>query len=162
MKKSLYFVLAVIVAISGYAIWNNSGDQPQGETEKVEVVGMDFSDELVLKEMAYDKEKDVLSYEVENKTGKNLEYGFVFTLMKLQEDNTLKETGLTDDMAFIMMLASVEPGKSVNDEIHFELIDKTIDPGRYYVIRQYIDGEGNVHIPEVSFEVSEKGIIPVK
>ena len=162
MKKSLYFVLALLVAVSGYAIWNSKGEEPAGEPEKVEVVGMDFSKELVLKEMDYDKEKDILSYEVENNTGENLEYGFVFNLMKLQEDNTLKETGLTDDMAFIMMLATVEAGKSVNDQILFELIEKTIEPGRYYVIRQYVDGAGNVHIPEVSFEVTENDITPVK
>lgn len=162
MKKSLYFVLAIIVAVSGYAIWNNKGDQPEGEPEKVEVVGMEFSKDLVLKEMEYDKDKDILSYEIVNNTGKMLEYGFVFNLMKLQEDNTLIETGLTDDMAFIMMLASVEPGKSVNDEIRFELIEKTVEPGRYYVIRKYVDAEGNVHIPEVSFEVTENDILPVK
>ncbi len=162
MKKSLYFLLAVILAVSGYAIWSGTGDQPAGEPEKVEVSGMDFSDELVLKEMEYDQGQDILKYEIQNNTGKNLEYGFVFTLMKLQDDNTLVETGLTDGMAFIMMLASVEPGKNVNDEIHFELIEKTIEPGRYYVIRKYVDGEGNVHIPEISFEVTKDNIIPVK
>lgn len=162
MKKSLYFVLAVLVAVSGYAIWNSKEDEPAGEPQKVEVVGMDFSDELVMKDMEYDKDKDVLSYEVENNTGKILDYGFAFNLMKLQEDNTLKETGLTDEMAFIEMLASVEPGMSVNDEILFELIEKTVEPGRYYVIRKYIDREGNVHIPEVSFEVTENDMILVK
>lgn len=162
MKKSIYFVLSVIVVISGYVLWNSIGEQPAKEPDRVEVVGMAFSKDLVLNKIEYDKGQNILSYEIQNNTGKTLEYGFAFTLMKLQDDNTLIETGLTDDMAFIMMLASVEPGKSVNDEILFELIEKTIEPGRYYVIRQYIDGEGNVHIPEVSFEVTKNNILPVK
>lgn len=162
MKKSLYFILAVIVAISGYALFGGKGDQPAEEPVKVDVKGMDFSEELVLKEIKYDKSTNILSYELENNTGKILDYGFAFNLMKLAEDNTLKETGLTDDMAFIEMLASVEPGKSATDEIRFELIEKTIEPGRYYVIRKYMDREGKDHIPEVSFEVTENDILPVK
>ena len=162
MKKSLYIVLAVIVAFSGYAIWNSIEDQPAGEPEKVEVVGMDFSKELILKEMEYDKDKDILSYAVENNTGKILDYGLAFNLMKLQEDSTLKETGLTDEMAFLEILLSVEHGNNAQDEILFELIEKTIEPGRYYVIRKYTDREGNVHIPEVSFEVTENNILPAK
>lgn len=162
MKKSLYFVLAMLLAVSGYAIWNSNEDQPAEEPGKVEVVGMEFSKDLILKEMEYDKTKDILSYELVNNTGKILDYGLAFDLLKLQEDKTLKETGLIDDMAFIEILLSVEPGKNVNDEILFELIDKTIEPGRYYVIRKYTDREGNVHIPEVSFEVTENSILPVK
>ncbi len=162
MKKSLYFVLAAIIAISGYAIWNNKGDQPAGEPEEVVVAGMDFSEELVMKAIEYDKDKDILSYELENNTGKVLDYGLAFNLMKLADGNTLKETGLTDDLAFLEMLLSVEPGKTVNDDILFELIEKTVEPGRYYVIRKYMDRDGNVHIPEVSFEVTENDLVPVK
>jgi len=162
MKKSIYFVLAMLLAVSGYAVWNSNEDQPAEEPGKVEVVGMVFSKDLVLHEMEYDKTKDILSYELENNTGKILDYGYAFDLFKLQEDNTLKETGLIDDMAFLEILLSVEPGKNVNDEILFELIEKTIEPGRYYVIRKYMDRDGNVHIPEVSFEVTENSILPVK
>ena len=162
MKKSIYFVLAMLLAVSGYAVWNSNEDQPAEEPGKVEVVGMVFSKDLVLHEMEYDKTKDILSYELENNTGKILDYGYAFDLLKLQEDNTLKETGLIDDMAFLEILLSVEPGKNVNDEILFELIEKTIEPGRYYVIRKYMDRDGNVHIPEVSFEVTENSILPVK
>ena len=152
----------MLLAVSGYAVWNSNEDQPAEEPGKVEVVGMEFSKDLVLHEMEYDKTKDILSYELENNTGKILDFGYAFDLLKLQEDNTLKETGLIDDMAFLEILLSVEPGKNVNDEILFELIEKTIEPGRYYVIRKYTDRDGNVHIPEVSFEVTENSILPVK
>lgn len=161
MKKSLYFALALAVAITGYAIWPKGDSNEMENLEPVMVEGVDFSDELVLETVKYDKKSKVLSYELKNNSAETLEYGFSFTLMKLQEDRTLKETGLTDDLAFIMMLASVEPGKNVSDEIHFELITKTIEPGRYYVMRQYAGTEGKVHIPEVSFQVTSDGIVPI-
>ena len=162
MKKSLYFVLAIAVAISGYVFWNNDTSQEPDEREPVEVVGMEFSEELVLKDIEYNEKENILNYELLNNTGKTIEHGFAFTLWKLQEDNTLEITDLTDDLAFIMMLAMVEPGKSINDSILFDLSEKTIEPGIYYVIREYKDADGNVHIPEVSFEVKENDIVPIK
>lgn len=161
MKKSLYFALAVVIAITGYIVWPKGDSKDDDNLDPVTVEGVDFSEELVLEKISYDKKSRVLSYELKNNSAETLEYGFPFTLMKLQEDRTLKETGLTDDLAFIMMLASVEPGKNVSDEIHFELITRTIEPGRYYVMRQYTDAAGKVHIPEVSFQVTSDGIVPI-
>lgn len=151
MRKGIYVILVIILVGVGYLIWNENkpaSDEPGNEHI---IENVEFSEELVVEEITFDSEKQSLRYVVENNTGKTLEYGAMFTIMKLSADNKLLETDLTDDLAFDMMLRSVEAGASFSDEILFSLFTKTIDSGTYYVIRAYMDSQGNEYIPKVPF-----------
>ncbi|MFH5836094.1 immunoglobulin-like domain-containing protein [Proteiniclasticum sp. C24MP] len=151
MKKGLYFILLIAVVAVGYLIWDtNKPVQDEPENEHT-IENVQFSDDILVEEVTFDSEKQSLRYVMKNNTGKTLEYGAVFTIMKLSDDNALIETDLTDDLAFDMALRTVEAGDTFSDEVLFNLFTEPIDSGTYYIIREYRDSEGNEHIPRVHF-----------
>jgi len=162
MKKSIYLILAVLLIATGYIIMKEINTEPQQEENPDAKGSIEFSEDLLVEEITYNEDNQILKYTVKNNTQLTVEYGAMFTVMKLDEDNNLVKTDLTDDLAFDMMLRIVEAGEVFSDEILFSLFTKPIDSGTYYIIREYTDSDGEVHIPEISFIKDSEGIKPNK
>jgi len=162
MKKAVYLILMIIMIVLGYMIWNENTTAPDEPGKQIPVVNVDFSEALEVEEITFDSEKQSLRYVVKNSTGKTLEYGAVFTIMKLDDDNALIETDLTDDLAFDMALRTVKAGDTFSDEVLFSLFTNPIDSGTYYIIREYRDSDGNEHIPKIHFIKNGEEIQPGK
>lgn len=160
MKKGIYLILAIILIATGYIIMQEINTKPQEGDNPDTETNIEFSEDLLVEEITFNEENQILKYTVRNNTRMTLEYGAVFTVMKLDDNNTLIETDLTDDLAFDMMLRNVEEGESFSDEVLFNLFSKPINSGTYYIIREYRDSNGSEHIPEISFKVDTEGIKP--
>ena len=160
MKKSIYFILAILMIATGYIILKEINTEPQQEENPGMEGNIEFSEDLLVEEITFNEDNQVLKYTVKNNTQMTLEYGAMFTVMKLDDNNNLVETDLTDDLAFDMMLRIVEAGEVFSDEILFNLFTKPIDSGTYYIIREYTDSDGGMHIPEISFKKDSEEIKP--
>jgi hypothetical protein len=159
MKKGFYLILVITLIAVGYLIWNGNGaSQDEPENEKP-ITNVEFSEDLIVEEITFDSEKESLRYVVKNDTGESLEYGAMFTIMKRSGD-TLIETDLTDDLAFDMALRTVGAGDTFSDEVLFTLLEKPMDSGTYYIIREYMDSSGNEYIPEIYFTKTGEEIQP--
>lgn len=161
MKKFISILLIAALAITGYTLWQKEKAH-SSDDNGVPVKGIVFSAGLKAIDIRFDDVEKVLHYQLKNTSGKLLQYGFAFTIHKLQDDGTLKDTELTKDMAFIEMLGILEDGKTMEDAIMFSQFPDFPGNGTYYVIRQYTDEEGNHQIPLVSFKVSGGVVTPVK
>lgn len=162
MKKSIYLILAIILIAAGYMIIKAINSDPQLEENPDTVNNIEFSDELLVEEITYNEDSQILKYTVLNNTQLTLEYGAMFKVMMLDETNDIVETDLTDELAFDMMLRIVEAGETFSDEVRFSLFTKPIESGTYYIIREYMDSDGGEHIPEISFKKDAEGIHPNK
>lgn len=160
MKKLLSILLVAAVAITGYTLWTRN--QVHSSEEVSPVKGTIFSDLLIVKEMTVGTNPDAITYTIENKTGRTLEFGYAFIIKKLQADGTLVDTNLTEDMAFIMMLGSLEDGKSIEDGVSFDLLKEKPTDGTYFVYREYRDEQGETYVPRVSFEIAEGKVTILK
>ena len=160
MKKSSYLILAILLIATSYIIVRAINSKPQQEDNTDTEKSIKFSEDLLVEEITYNEENQILKYTMINNTQMTLEYGAVFTVMKLDENNALIETDLTDDLAFDMMLRIVEAGETFSDEVRFSLFTEPIDEGTYYIVREYKDTDGKEHIPEISFKKDDDGVHP--
>ena len=160
MKKLISIVLIAAVAITGYTLWAQNQAHPTEEESPVK--GVIFSDQLVVKELSVLTNPDAITYTIENKTGKTLEFSYAFIIKKLQPDGSLVDTDLTEDMAFIMMLGMLEDGKTLEDGISFDLLKEKPTEGTYFVYREYVDEQGEKYVPRVSFKIVDGKLMVLK
>lgn len=158
MKKFISILIIAAVAITGYTLWQKN-QAHSSEDVDIPVKGITFTDDLELVDMKYDDAEKILHYELKNTSDEILNYGFAYTIHKMQKDGTLKDTELTKDMAFIEMLGSVEPGKTMADAVLFSLLSKFPEDGTYFVIRQFHNEEGGAHTPLIKFNVVKGNVI---
>lgn len=59
-----------------------------------------------------------------------------------------------------MALRTVGAGDTFSDEVLFTLLEKPMDSGTYYIIREYMDSSGNEYIPEIYFTKTGEVIQP--
>jgi hypothetical protein len=94
MKKSIYLILAVLLIATGYIIMKEINTEPQQEENPGMEGNIEFSEDLLVEEIIYNEDNQILKYTVKNNTQMTLEYGAMFTVMKLDDNNALVETDL--------------------------------------------------------------------
>lgn len=160
MKKFISVLLVAALAITGYTLWQKSQAESNEDTD-IQVKGTTFSEDVELTEMKYDSSKKELQYQLKNTSEAPLNYGFAYTIHILQSDGTLKDTELTKDMAFIEMLGTLEPGKTMDDVVQFSQLSGFPEDGTYYVIRQFHSDAGEAQTPMIPFKVVKGEVVPV-
>lgn len=158
MKKFVSILIVAALAITGYTLWQKNQAQ-SSDDPVIPVKGITFSEKLQIIDMKYDGAEKSLQYQLKNTSDITLNYGFAYTIHKLQSDGTLKDTELTKDMAFIEMLGMLEPGKTMEDTVLFDQLTGFPEDGTYYVIRQFHNESGVSETPMIMFKVDKGSIV---
>ena len=147
MKNKLYiFILLLITSILIAGCIDSK--IPKNENKDVDMIS----------EIKYDINKKVLSFLITNKSNSMLTYGFAYTIEIQKVVGSKIEwilTNLTDNLAFIEMLALIEKGNSENDSISLSGLKEPFKEGIYRIVRVYNNATKPI-ITYIQFKANEK------
>jgi hypothetical protein len=118
----------------------------------------DYKEVDMISEIKYNKDTKLLSFLITNKSNSTLTYGFGYTIeIQKVTDSKIewKLTNLTDDLAFIEMLALIEKGKTSNDTISLYGLKEAFTKGVYRIVRTFNNDTKSI-IAYIEFNVDEK------
>ncbi|WP_339172566.1 immunoglobulin-like domain-containing protein [Anoxybacillus sp. FSL W8-1294] len=93
---------------------------------------------LVIHDVTYDPNDQKLHFSVTNKSDGVISFGYAYTIEKYDEKKQAwLSTTLTNDLAFIEMLALIDKGQTVKDGIDFSLLNQPLTNGKYRTVRTY-------------------------
>ena len=93
---------------------------------------------LVIHDVTYDPNDQKLHFSVTNKSDGVISFGYAYTIEKYdKKKQAWLPTTLTNDLAFIEMLALIDKGQTVKDMIDFSLLSERLTNGKYRTVRTY-------------------------
>lgn len=93
---------------------------------------------LVIHDVTYDPNDQKLHFLVTNKSDGVISFGYAYTIEKYDEKKQAwLSTTLTNDLAFIEMLALIDKGQTVKDMIDLSLLNHPLENGKYRIVRTY-------------------------
>ncbi|MGJ7035473.1 hypothetical protein HNQ84_001524 [Anoxybacillus eryuanensis] len=110
-------------------------ENAQGE----DMVKMEVADSnITIHDVAYDANTQKLTFSVTNKSDAVISFGYAYTIERYDETKqTWQPTTLTNDLAFIEMLALIGKGQTVKDVIDLSLLNQPLENGKYRIVRTY-------------------------
>ncbi|WP_183242825.1 immunoglobulin-like domain-containing protein [Anoxybacillus mongoliensis] len=107
----------------------------QGE----DMLKMEVADSnLTIHDVTYDANTRKLTFSVTNKSDAVISFGYAYTIERYDETKqTWQPTTLTNDLAFIEMLALIDKGQTVKDMIDLSLLNQPLENGKYRIVRTY-------------------------
>ncbi|WP_461202768.1 immunoglobulin-like domain-containing protein [Anoxybacillus sp. TBDG-1] len=110
-------------------------ENAQGE----DMVKMEVADSnITIHDITYDANTQKLTFSVTNESDVVISFGYAYTIEQYDEKKqTWLPTTLTNDLAFIEMLALIDKGQTVEDVIDFSLLQQPLANGKYRTVRTY-------------------------
>ncbi|MGG6432781.1 immunoglobulin-like domain-containing protein [Anoxybacillus sp. D401a] len=93
---------------------------------------------ITIHDVTYDSKKQKLQFSVTNKSDGVISFGYAYTIERYDDKKQIwLPTTLTNDLAFIEMLALIDKGQTVKDGIDFSLLNQPLTNGKYRTVRTY-------------------------
>lgn len=134
MKRLLLIFMAITIFLLAVGCTSSEGpDIPKSS-----------NNELQVKDLAYDKDKKIISFKTENKGKEDIITTLHFTIEEYNEENKWQKTELANDLEFIEIALIIESGKVMDEEIDLSTIDN-IPNGCYRIVKEYNTSEKNIY-----------------
>ncbi|KIQ94689.1 hypothetical protein LH47_01246 [Anoxybacillus thermarum] len=93
---------------------------------------------ITIHDVTYDSKKQKLQFSVTNKSDDVISFGYAYTIERYDDKKQIwLPTTLTNDLAFIEMLALIDKGQTVTDGIDLSLLNQPLTNGKYRTVRTY-------------------------
>lgn len=93
---------------------------------------------LTIHHITYNANEQKLHFSVTNKSNGMISFGYAYAIERYDETKqTWQPTTLTNDLAFIEMLALIDKGQTVKDVIDLSLLKQPLANGKYRIVRTY-------------------------
>lgn len=93
---------------------------------------------ITIHDVTYDANVQKLHFSVTNKSNGVISFGYAYAIERYDETKqTWQPTTLTNDLAFIEMLALIDKGQTVKDMIDLSLLNHPLENGKYRIVRTY-------------------------
>ncbi|WP_183249020.1 immunoglobulin-like domain-containing protein [Anoxybacillus tengchongensis] len=93
---------------------------------------------LAIHHITYNANEQKLHFSVTNKSNGMISFGYAYVIERYDETKqTWQPTTLTNDLAFIEMLALIGKGQTVKDVIDLSLLNQPLANGKYRIVRTY-------------------------
>ncbi|GAC91533.1 hypothetical protein KN10_1969 [Anoxybacillus flavithermus NBRC 109594] len=93
---------------------------------------------ITIHDVTYDANAQKLHFSVTNKSNGVISFGYAYAIERYDDaKQTWQPTTLTNDLAFIEMLALIDQGQTVKDMIDFSLLKQPLENGKYRIVRTY-------------------------
>lgn len=125
-------VLLISVGVLGACSGSGAEPSPYEEVDTMENVTIELEKEV------YDSEGDTFILTTINGSEDEISYGIAFT-MEIQQDGEWYAVEPNEEVAFILIAHSLEPGNEAEEELDMEYYEP-IEEGNYRVVRE-IEGE---------------------
>ncbi|MCG3085343.1 hypothetical protein JEG43_07460 [Anoxybacillus sp. LAT_35] len=110
-------------------------ENDQGE----DMLKMEATDSnITIHDVTYDANAQKLHFSVTNKSNGVISFGYAYAIERYDDaKQTWQPTTLTNDLAFIEMLALIDQGQTVKDMIDLSLLKQPLENGKYRIVRTY-------------------------
>ncbi len=125
------------------------------KSTEIELIESEYED-LIVKEINYNKANKIISFRTENKSNEIITTGLSYTIEKY-ENEMWNKTNLTDNLIVIQIALLINPNESIEEKIYLSQIDN-LSNGDYRINKEYISSSKTIN-EYIQFKVKDEELI---
>ena len=125
------------------------------KSTEIELIESEYED-LIIKEINYNKANKIISFRTENKSNEIITTGLSYTIEKY-ENEMWNKTNLTDNLIVIQIALLINPNESIEEKIYLSQIDN-LSNGDYRINKEYISSSKTIN-EYIQFKVKDEELI---